>query len=129
MKKITRILVVATMFILMLSLTNCYYDEVLVIEDTTPTAISFANDIQPIFNANCVSCHPSVSVPDLTEGNSYTFLTVTDPALVVPNDADGSELYQRILGIGGGVMPPSGSLSKTDIKLIRDWINNGALNN
>lgn len=130
MIKIKRILVVTSIFILMLSLTNCYYDEVIEIEDIPAnTAISFSNDIQPIFNTNCVSCHPSVSDPDLTEGNSYTFLTVTDPDMVVPNDADGSELYQRLLGIGGGIMPPSGALSDADISLVKNWINQGALNN
>ena len=128
MKKITRILGFTASLVLMISLTGCYYNEVE--EEVIPpnNDVSFANDIQPIFNTSCVSCHPSVADPDLTEGNSYTFLTVTDPDMVIPSDADGSELYQRLIGVGN-IMPPSGSLSNADISLVEVWINQGALNN
>lgn len=129
MKKRIRILGLGFSFILILSLTSCYYDEVL--EDITPTPnddVSFAADIQPIFNQHCASCHNGGLDPDLREGTSYNFITVIDPNQVVPGDADGSELYQRLIGVGN-IMPPSGSLSNTDINLVKDWINQGALNN
>jgi len=129
MKKIRRRLGVLTSIILILSLTGCYYDEGL--EDITPTPnddVSFAADIQPIFNQYCASCHNGGLDPDLREGTSYNFITVTDPDQVVPGDAEGSELYQRLIGVGN-IMPPSGALSNTDIDLVRDWINQGALNN
>ena len=128
MKKIIRKLGVAASLILMVSLSSCYYNDVL--EDITPpnNDVSFATDIQPIFNAECASCHNGSLDPDLSEGNSYIFITVTDPDQVVPNDADGSELYQRLIGIGN-IMPPSGALSNTDINLVKDWINQGAKNN
>ncbi len=128
MKNIFNLLSKIAALILTLFLTSCYYDDV--VEKVIPpnTDVSFANDIQPIFNTNCVACHPAVNQPDLTEGNSYTFLTVTDPALVVPFDADGSELYQRLIGVPS-VMPPGGPLSNEDISLVEAWINQGALNN
>jgi hypothetical protein len=127
MKNTIRILSSVIILAMMFSLTGCYYDEV-VENSTINENVSFANDIQPLFNANCVACHPSLSDPDLTEGNSYNFIRVIDPALVVPGDANGSELYQRLTGVGN-IMPPSGSLSNADIKLVEDWINQGALNN
>lgn len=129
MKKITRILGVTTMIILILSLTGCYYDELVERELPANTNVSFATDIQPIFNNDCIACHNGTLDPDLREGFSYDFMTITDPGLIVPNDADGSELYQRLFGIGGGLMPPGGSLSDIDISLIEAWINQGALNN
>lgn len=128
MRNITRILGVTASLILMLSLSSCYYDDI--IEEVIPpnTDISFANDIQPIFNANCVACHNGSLKPNLSEGNSYTSITVTNPEHIVPNDADGSVLYQRLIGIGN-LMPPSGSLSNKNISLVKNWINQGAQNN
>jgi len=126
MKKIFTLLIIIGVG---LTLDSCYYDKYQsVVNDPTAAAVSFATDIQPIFNANCIVCHPSVNNPDLTQGNSYIFLTVTDPGLVVPNNAVGSELYQRLTGIGG-IMPPSGSLSNSKVALIKNWINQGAKNN
>lgn len=129
MKKIIRIIGVVASFILILFLSGCYYDEVL--EDIAPVPnedVSYATDIQPIFNTHCVACHNGGLNPDLREGTSYNFITVTDPGQVVPGDAEGSELYQRLIG-AGNIMPPSGALSNTDVDLVRDWINQGALNN
>jgi hypothetical protein len=125
--KYLKLLSKITLLVLLLSLTGCYYNEV-VPESLPPVGneVSFSLDIQPIFNANCVGCHNGTLNPNLTTGNSYTFLTVTDPTMVIPNNAAGSELYQRI---NGGGMPPSGSLSTTKINLVKTWINQGALNN
>ena len=35
----------------------------------------FSTDIQPIFNANCVTCHGGVQSPNLLSGKSYLNLT------------------------------------------------------
>ncbi|RLD25983.1 MAG: hypothetical protein DRI75_12515 [Bacteroidetes bacterium] len=124
-----KLISIAAVLILILSLTSCYYDEVPEEPIRPPNLdVSFANNIQPIFNTHCISCHNGTLNPDLREGNSYNFLTITDPDSVVPNDADGSELYQRLIGVGN-IMPPSGALSNNDVSLVRDWINQGALNN
>ncbi len=128
MKKITQIVGVSASLILTLSLTGCYYDEVLDIEIPPTGNVSYRTDIQPIFNAQCVVCHDGTLNPDLREGTSYNFITITDPSMVVPNDADGSELYQRLIGVGN-LMPPSSALPNTTISLVRDWINQGAFNN
>jgi hypothetical protein len=46
---------------------------------------------------------------------------------VAPGDADDSYLYQMV---ASGRMPETGgSLTSADIALIRQWINDGALNN
>ena len=128
MKKLIRILGVAISIILMLFISSCYYDEV--VEEVIPpnNEVFFATDIQPIFTAHCIACHNGGLDPDLREGTSYNFITVTDPNQVVPNDADGSELYQRLIGVGN-IMPPAGALSNADIALVETWINQGALDN
>lgn len=107
-------------------LTSCYFDEM---EEALPPegVISYSVDIQPIFSNNCTSCHPGqVANFDLTEGNSYDVLT--NGVYIIPNDPEGSLLYQRLLG-NPTVMPPSGSLQATELLLIQTWIEQGAANN
>ena len=122
MKKIFTLLIIIGAGLI---LESCYYEKYPVVEPTTKD-VSFATDIQPIFNANCISCHAGSLNPDLREGNSYN--AITGSGLVVAKDLDGSELYQRLLG-NGNVMPPSGALSATKVDLFRQWILQGAKNN
>jgi hypothetical protein len=130
MKKTIRILGVTASFILMLSLTGCYYDEV--VEQVIPpnNDVSFANDIQPIFNSNCVSCHPTIAEPDLTAGNSYNAL-INLPGSIVPFDAEASELMEMLRHdpTSDNPMPPQGPMATININLVEAWINQGALNN
>lgn len=103
---------------------SCYYDNPP--ELPPPKNVSFQNDIQPIFDQSCISCHNGSLVPDLTASNSYNSLFSNN--LVIPRDADGSELYKRFIGVGP-LMPPGSSLPQSKIDLIEQWINQGALDN
>lgn len=107
---------------------SCYYDQ-LPDEDTLPipTGISFSEDVQPIFNRNCVSCHNGQLPPDLRGANSFNALI--NGSYVIPNDADSSILFKALNGQGAPLMPPNGSLRQSDINIIGQWINEGALNN
>lgn len=106
---------------------SCYYDEILDIEVPVPDVVSFENDLQPIFNARCVSCHSGNTAPDLRGGQSYTALL---NGYVVPGDAAASNLYKSLLNLDGvPLMPPAGALSTYDINLVQAWINDGALDN
>lgn len=105
-------------------LTACEYDYIVptppppVVENDT---ISYAQDIQPIFNAKCNSCHASVP-PVLTAGVSYNAL-MTGNYVVAGNPAT-SELYI--------VCKPGGSMasytSSEHLALISRWITAGAKN-
>lgn len=129
MRNITRILGVTASLILLLSLSGCYYDDI--IEEVIPpnTDISFATDIQPIFNANCVACHNGSLNPDLRDGNAYSSLMALPVGSIVPGDAEGSELFEMLNGGGDNPMPPGGSIPSSQIALFAQWINQGALNN
>ena len=130
MKKIKRIVGVYASIILLLSLSSCYYNEV--VDDTTPPVddVSFSLDIQPILNSNCIACHPTLAQPDLTEGNSYDGL-INIPGAIIPGDADASELMEMLRHdpAADNPMPPSGPMSDTNINLFGAWIDQGALNN
>lgn len=105
---------------------SCYYDQNAEF-DPVDMAVSFKTDIQPIFNRNCIICHPVINPsPDLTEGNSYQSLLNRN--LIKANNLGASTLYQRLLG-NPSIMPPSGGLSESDINLFRNWIERGALDN
>jgi len=110
--------------LLILNLSGCYYDNFP--ELPPPRNVSFQNDIQPIFNQSCISCHDGSLFPDLRAENSYNELINED--LVVPGDENASELFKRLNG-DGSLMPPGSPLSQSNIKLVGQWINEGAKNN
>lgn len=130
MKKILILISKATVLILLLSLSSCYYDEEVVIPEVEPdpdVVVSFANEIQPIFTRECAFCHPVAAPPDLTEGNSYEDIINVD---IVPFDLDASVLYQTLITTDPNeLMPPGGALSNEDINLVKSWIEQGALDN
>jgi len=130
MKKILLLISKATVLILLLSLSSCYYDEEVVIPEVVLDPIedvSFANEIQPIFTEFCAACHPNAAPPDLTAGNSYAAIINGD---IVPFDLNASSLYQTLITTDASeLMPPSGSLSDEDINLVKSWIEQGALDN
>ena len=124
MKKILNLTGKLAVLMLMLSLTGCYYDEVIEIAPLPPgTEVSFANDIQPIFTQSCIVCHGGSISPDLREGNSYD--VIVNGVFIVPNDIDASVLYQRLIG-NGNIMPPGNPLTTTKINLVKSWIEDGA---
>lgn len=108
--------------------------------------ISFANDVMPILKANCVDCHDgkgegvSKSGLDLKDYEHLMQGTKFGP-VVVPGDSISSTLY---LVVSHRVDPriqmpphhdealPQGrrpALKTEQIVTIRDWIDQGAVNN
>ena len=108
--------------------------------------VSFKDQIQPILNTDCFRCHRVNGEADLfgialQVGEEVAFeLLVNQPSsldanltLVVPGDAASSLLFNKV----ASDTPPTGArmplreapLSAESIELIRDWIDQGALNN
>ncbi|HKQ49775.1 MAG TPA: hypothetical protein VJZ71_17000 [Phycisphaerae bacterium] len=107
--------------------------------------VSFANQIQPIFNAHCIDCHSGGGPPlsgvtlNLEAGVAYAAI-VNQPSeqdasftLVVPGIPNGSLLYWKVSSDTppvGSTMPLFGArLSANEVALLRDWIAQGAPNN
>ena len=86
----------------------------------------YYNEVQPIFDANCIDCHtgnfPSgglnlTDYENLMEGGN-------SGAVIIPEDYESSLLWQRL---DSGEMPVGGDpLSQADIDLIANWITQGA---
>lgn len=118
MKKLLRIMLVTGISLMSFS---CYYDELQVAEiPPIEEDVSFAKDIQPIFNDNnCMQCHNASRNPDLRDGLAYASLV---PAYATANDSEGSILLAKLVG-------GHRSVSTTNIALIKAWIDQGAQNN
>lgn len=105
---------------------------------TTPVpTVHFSTQIQPIFNSICTGCHGGSGGLYLSSNVSYANLvnvqaqsSCTSMKRVLPGDASNSVLYRKVSGSTcGAQMPQGGNLSTSQIKLIQDWINEGAQNN
>lgn len=83
--------------------------------------LHFQTDIQPIFNANCLTCHGAIKAPDLREGRAYQALTKGG---YINPPAESSTLYLKMTG-------PDHASRSTDLEKqkVLIWITQGALNN
>ena len=83
--------------------------------------VLFQTEIQPIFSANCVSCHGGLFDPDLRDGKAYESLT-TGAYVNLP--AEDSKLYKKITS--SSHLAKTNDLQKQKILV---WISQGAKNN
>jgi hypothetical protein len=87
-----------------------------------PTAEwKLSTDIQPIFNANCTSCHNAARYPDLSQGKSYQALT-KGGYVTLPGES--SKLYTKLTDASHA----SRTTAVEKLKILY-WINQGAKNN
>lgn len=95
----------------------------------TITPVSYANDISPIFQENCIKCHGGERISAGLDLSSYSTVISgsRSGAVIIPGDAETSKLVSLIRA---GRMPKNNpSLSSDQIKLIESWVNSGALDN
>lgn len=93
--------------------------------------VDFTKNIQPILQKSCYECHgPEKQKAKLRLDSKEAALKGgKDGVVIVPGQADKSEMYRRITLPAGNddVMPSKGDLlTKAQTDLIRDWINQGA---
>jgi outer membrane protein assembly factor BamB/mono/diheme cytochrome c family protein len=87
-------------------------------------------NVEPIFSKNCSKCHNSNQSKGGFDASSYSAVMSQGEALVAPGEGEASRLYRIINHEEEPAMPPGGKkLSKSELKKIKDWINDGALEN
>ncbi len=99
--------------------------------DTVRVGVSYAYNVVDVYTRNgCIGCH------SFTWANSVnqpaTLGACAPQTRIVPNDTTNSLIYAKIRTATpacGAVMPTSGLMSALQIRLVRDWILQGALNN
>jgi Protein of unknown function (DUF1553)/Protein of unknown function (DUF1549)/Planctomycete cytochrome C len=91
--------------------------------------VSFARDILPLLEANCLSCHGAgmqLAKLDLRSRESAIVGGAHGPA-IVPGNAEQSPMFRRIAGVELPAMPMEGArLTAAQIGAVRAWIDQGA---
>lgn len=112
-------------------------------QDGGTDTVSFQTEVYPIFSKTqygCNACHTGTDDISWYGSASQTYSNLVNvnatracspDKRVVPGNADQSVLYRRLSGFSCGDRMPQGGnpISDSDLTLIRDWINQGALNN
>ena len=94
-----------------------------------PSTVSWALDIQPVFNEDCIRCHGGAGGLDL-ESYDGAIAGGNSGAIIIPGNPDQSLLPRRLDGTLPPTMPTDGpALSSPEIDRIKQWILEGARNN
>ncbi len=97
--------------------------------DTRPAAMTYNDDIRPLIEARCASCHnPEKAKNGLVLVNFQALMKGGDSGrVVVPGKPDESLLYRLITHAEEPYMPPMQSKLDADkLDLVRRWIEGGA---
>jgi hypothetical protein len=93
------------------------------------TNVSFTNDVQPLLESRCGTCHMGEFVNKDLHMDTYESLMEGSESgpVIIPGDANHSLIIQKLVD---GEMPKRGpKLTPVQIQIITDWINAGAPNN
>lgn len=119
------LLILGLMTLLTTLQTGCYYDNE---EDLygesgggvcDTTAVSFSDDVQPVINTNCVSCHAPGGQQESVPLTNY---------LEIKTYADNGKLVERTNN-SSLPMPPTGVMVECNLDIIKAWVNAGTPNN
>jgi ankyrin repeat protein len=91
--------------------------------------IDFARDVQPIFQAHCIECHgPKQQKNGFRLDRRRDAMKGGSTRAIAPGTSEASRLYLRLIGDRyGRQMPPEGPLSPEEIKVIKAWLDQGAV--
>ena len=102
-----------------IALFSCTREKVTPVAAECNDTISFSNDIMPIIQANCISCHDQGNASGGFDFSSYTSTSANANAILNSMKANGYQL----MPIGGPALPDS------TIQKISCWINQGKQDN
>jgi hypothetical protein len=99
-------------------------------QNPAPSPASFSRDVAPILGRACLTCHgPTQQLSQLDLGTRAAALKggqKSGPA-IVPGDSAKSPLYRRLTGQDQPAMPLGARLTDSEIKIIKEWIDSGAV--
>ena len=126
MKKRIQFLIV---ILAIMGMTGCRYNWILPEEDVDPNPggepISYATQVQPIFDNKCVSCHNTGgTAPDLSTGKSYNQVVPGHVNLATPAESD---IYY--FPSPTSTVHTWKKYSSNEAKIVLTWIEEGAKNN
>lgn len=98
-------------------------------EAQASTPVSFTNDVLPILDAKCITCHGGERIREGLDMRTYNalFAGSSNGPVITPGSANDSLFVQLIVQ---GEMPDRGTkVTPEELQIIIDWVNQGALNN
>jgi hypothetical protein len=98
---------------------SCTREKVTPIDIQCTATVSFANDVLPIIEANCTSCHQPGNTSGGYDLSDYTSIAANANAVLGSMKANGYQL----MPLGGPALPDS------TIQKISCWINQGKQDN
>lgn len=98
---------------------SCTREKVTPIDEQCNTTISFSNEVMPIIQANCISCHDQGNASGGYDFSTYTSISANSNAIIGSVQANGYQL----MPIGGPALPDS------LIQKISCWISQGKKDN
>lgn len=103
---------------------SCEYEKIYFDAPDPSVPVSYAADIQTIWDGGCTGCHGvGKTPPDLTAANSYDNLI--NGGYVNIDQPDQSKIYTE-MATGGGMAPYTNATNTAKVLL---WIQQGAKNN
>jgi len=93
------------------------------------SGVSFANDVMPILDAKCITCHGGDRIREGLDMRTYDdlFAGSDNGPVITPGNANESLFVQLIVQ---GEMPNRGTkVTPEELQIIIQWVNQGALNN
>lgn len=93
-----------------------------------PATVDFVRDVQPILREHCYECHgPKQQKNGFRLDRRRDALRGGSQTVIGPGNAEGSKLYQRLIGGQfGRQMPPDGPIASSQVATIKAWIDAGA---
>ena len=94
-----------------------------------PAPVDFVRDVQPILRQRCYGCHgPTQQMNGFRLDRRRDALRGGTIVVIGPGNSEGSRLYQRLIGdLYGRQMPPTGALPSDEVRIIKNWIDQGAM--
>jgi len=104
--------------------------DVISLTGVAETPVSYAGDVQPVWNTNCTGCHGSSAGLNLSSYSNLMAGNSSNGPVVAPGNGANSLIIQRMNGTVGSLMPAGGpALPAETIASIEKWIDQGALDN
>ena len=93
-----------------------------------PAKVDFARDVQPLLKAHCHTCHGAKEQKNgLRLDRRRDAMRGGTVPVIAPGNSGASALYLVLGGFRGLQMPPDGTMSADEIKVIKAWIDQGAV--
>ena len=92
-----------------------------------PAKVDFRTEVLPLLKQHCIGCHGSTQqMNGFRLDRRQSALRGGTGVVLIPGNSAVSRLYLKVAGTGFGMqMPPTGPLGAEQIRIIKDWIDQG----